>query len=63
MEIDLLDKNPRSDRSVDERAALITEERRCAARQFGKEFFNRDRLIWLELSACECQKTRSCIDG
>ena len=44
MEIDLLDLYPRSNRPVDERAALITEEHRRVARQFGEEFFDGDRL-------------------
>jgi len=43
-EIDLLDKYPKSNRPVDERASLITPEHRAVARQFGEEFFDGDRL-------------------
>lgn len=43
-EIDLLDRYPRSRRPVEERARLITEEHRRVARQFGREFFDGDRL-------------------
>ncbi|HVX14861.1 MAG TPA: class I SAM-dependent methyltransferase [Pirellulales bacterium] len=43
-EIDLLDRYPRSKRPIDERAALITDDHRRIARQFGKEFFDGDRL-------------------
>lgn len=43
-EIDLLDRYPKSKRPIDERAKLITEEHRRIARQFGKEFFDGDRL-------------------
>jgi len=44
-EIDLLDKYPKSKRPIDERASLITPEHRSVARQFGKEFFDGDRLF------------------
>jgi len=43
-EINLMDLYPRSKRPIDERARLITEEHRKVARQFGKEFFDGDRL-------------------
>lgn len=43
-EINLMDLYPRSKRPIDERAKLITEEHRRVARQFGKEFFDGDRL-------------------
>jgi SAM-dependent methyltransferase len=43
-EINLLDLYPKSKRPIDERAKLITEEHRVVARQFGKEFFDGDRL-------------------
>ncbi len=44
-EINLMDRYPRSKRPVEERAALITEEHREVARQFGKEFFDGDRMF------------------
>ncbi|MEW6181634.1 MAG: class I SAM-dependent methyltransferase [Bacillota bacterium] len=44
MEINLLDRYPRSKRPIDERAQLITDANREIARQFGKEFFDGDRL-------------------
>lgn len=43
-EIDLMDMYPRSSRPIDERGALITEEHRSIAKQFGEEFFDGDRL-------------------
>jgi SAM-dependent methyltransferase len=43
-EINLLDLYPRSKRPIDERGRLITEEHRKIARQFGKEYFDGDRL-------------------
>ncbi len=43
-EINLLDRYPKSKRPIDERARLITEEHRAIARQFGKEYFDGDRL-------------------
>ncbi len=43
-EINLMDQYPRSKRPIEERAKLITEEHRAVARQFGKEFFDGDRL-------------------
>ena len=44
-EVNLMDQYPRSSRPIDERAQLITEEHRNVARQFGKEFFDGDRLF------------------
>jgi SAM-dependent methyltransferase len=44
-EINLLDHYPRSKRPIDERAALVTDEHRRVARQFGKEFFDGERLF------------------
>ncbi|HVA45093.1 MAG TPA: class I SAM-dependent methyltransferase [Pirellulales bacterium] len=44
-EINLLDRYPRSKRPIDERAALVTDEHRRVARQFGKDFFDGDRLF------------------
>ena len=43
-EINLLDLYPRSKRPIEERARLVTEEHREIARQFGKEYFDGDRL-------------------
>lgn len=43
-EINLMDRYPRSKRPIEERAKLITEEHRKVAREFGKEFFDGDRL-------------------
>jgi SAM-dependent methyltransferase len=43
-EINLMDQYPRSKRPIEERARLITEEHRKIARQFGKEYFDGDRL-------------------
>jgi SAM-dependent methyltransferase len=43
-EINLLDRYPRSKRPIDERAAVVTDEHRRVARQFGREFFDGDRL-------------------
>ena len=42
-EIDLLEHYPRTKRNVEERGATKTEDVRCVARQFGKEFFDGDR--------------------
>src|SRR6185437_10114091 len=44
-EIDLLDRYPRSKRPIDERAALVTDEHRRVARQFGQQFFDGERLF------------------
>ena len=43
-EINLLDKYPRSKRPIEERGRLVTNEHRKVARQFGKEYFDGDRL-------------------
>lgn len=43
-EINLMDKYPRSNRPIEERAQVITAEHRRIARQFGQEFFDGDRL-------------------
>ncbi|MBC8457653.1 MAG: class I SAM-dependent methyltransferase [Deltaproteobacteria bacterium] len=43
-EVNLLDLYPRSKRPIEERGKLITEEHREIARQFGKEYFDGDRL-------------------
>jgi SAM-dependent methyltransferase len=43
-EINLLDLYPKSKRPIDERAALITEAHRDAARKFDVEYFDGDRL-------------------
>lgn len=44
-EINLMGLYPRSKRPIEERARLITEEHRKVAREFGKEFFDGDRLF------------------
>lgn len=44
VEVNLMDMYPRSKRPIEERTALITDEHRAIARQFGKEFFDGDRL-------------------
>lgn len=43
-EINLLNLYPQSKRPIDERGSLITEEHRKIARQFGKEYFDGERL-------------------
>ena len=43
-EVNLLDLYPRSSRPIEERGRAITEEHRRVARQFGQEYFDRDRL-------------------
>ncbi len=43
-EINLMDLYPRSKRPIDERSKIITEEHHRVARQFGKDFFDGDRL-------------------
>lgn len=43
-EINLLDLYPRSQRPIDERGKLITEEHRKVARQFGEQYFDGERL-------------------
>src|SRR5262245_48962211 len=44
-EINLMDRYPRSKRPIDERAKLITQDHRNVARQFGRDFFDGDRLF------------------
>lgn len=44
-EINLLDLYPRSKRPIEERNNLITEDHRAAARQFGKQYFDGNRLF------------------
>lgn len=44
MEINLLDLYPRSQRPIEERGKLVTEEHREVARQFGKDYFDGERL-------------------
>lgn len=43
-EISLLDRYPRSVRPIDERAQHVTETHRALARQFGRDYFDGDRL-------------------
>jgi len=43
-EINLMDLYPRSSRPIKERGEQITDEHRKVAKQFGKEFFDGDRL-------------------
>ncbi len=43
-EINLLDLYPRSKRPIEERGKLVTEGHRKIARQFGKEYFDGERL-------------------
>lgn len=43
MEIDLLEKYPKSKRNLDERASTITDEDRRIAKQFGKDYFDGSR--------------------
>jgi ubiquinone/menaquinone biosynthesis C-methylase UbiE len=45
IEIDLLQNYPRSKRNTSARADVITEEHKAIARQYGKEFFDGDRLF------------------
>lgn len=45
IEIDLLRNYPRSKRNTSARADVITEEHKAVARQYGKEFFDGDRLF------------------
>jgi len=44
MEINLMDRYPRSKRPIDERGEQVTEAHREIARQFGKSYFDGDRL-------------------
>lgn len=43
-EVNLLDLYPRSKRPIEERGKLVAEEHRRIARQFGREYFDGDRL-------------------
>jgi len=43
-EIDLMDRYPRSQRPIEERARQITDAHRAIARRFDREFFDGDRL-------------------
>ncbi|MCC7407313.1 MAG: class I SAM-dependent methyltransferase [Phycisphaeraceae bacterium] len=43
-EINLLNFYPKADRPIDERGKMISEEVRAIARQYGREFFDGDRL-------------------
>lgn len=43
-EINLMDRYPRSKRPIEERAKLVTDEHRRIGSQFGKEYFDGDRL-------------------
>jgi acetolactate synthase-1/2/3 large subunit len=44
-EIDLMDQYPRSKRPIEERGRLVTDEHRHVARQFGRDYFDGDRLF------------------
>jgi SAM-dependent methyltransferase len=43
-EVNLLDRYPRSERPIEERARTVTAEHRRIARQFGEQYFDGDRL-------------------
>jgi SAM-dependent methyltransferase len=43
-EINLMDLYPRSKRPIDERASRVTDADRAIARQFGKDYFDGDRI-------------------
>lgn len=43
-EINLMDQYPRSKRPIEERAKLVTDEHKRISRQYGKEYFDGDRL-------------------
>ena len=43
-EINLMDLYPRSKRPIDERGALVSDENKRIAKQFGQEFFDGDRM-------------------
>lgn len=43
-EINLMDRYPRSERPLDERGQVITDEVRAVARRYDREFFDGDRL-------------------
>lgn len=45
MEINLMDQYPRTKRPIEERARAVTEEQLAVAGQFGKEYFDGDRLF------------------
>src|SRR5262245_7174157 len=42
--INLLDRYPRSSRPIEERGRLVTASHRAVARQFGRDYFDGDRL-------------------
>ncbi|MBM3300230.1 MAG: methyltransferase domain-containing protein, partial [Deltaproteobacteria bacterium] len=44
VEVNLLDRYPRSKRPIEERGKLVLEEHRAVAREFGKEYFDGERL-------------------
>lgn len=44
MEINLLDRYPKSQRPVEERGTAVTEDHRKIAREFGFQYFDADRL-------------------
>ena len=44
-EINLLDQYPRSRRPIDERGKQVTEAHRAVAREFGRDYFDGDRLF------------------
>lgn len=43
-EVNLLDKYPHSNRPIEERGKLVSEDHRAVAREFGKEYFDGERL-------------------
>ena len=43
-ELNLLDQYPRSKRPIDERASRVTDADRAIARQFGRDYFDGDRI-------------------
>ncbi|MEZ2249093.1 class I SAM-dependent methyltransferase [Microcoleus sp.] len=43
-EINLMDRYPRSKRPIEERGKLLTEEQRAISGQYGKEYFDGDRI-------------------
>ena len=43
-EVNLMDRYPRSKRPIDERGKYLTEEQRAISGQYGKEYFDGDRL-------------------
>ncbi len=45
VEVNLLDQYPKSKRPIEERGKLVTEEHRKVARQFGREYFDGERLF------------------